>query len=345
MFKPVKTSLVAFAIASAYLASPHETRAQNVGSLLTIIASSVPSAMQEVPQESSGARSDSKGASVTAASVNNNTFFRPPNSGAQPPTNPGPAFNPPPQNLQPTFPTNQPTYNPPYQPNDYTPPANNPLIQLFTPPPDNYPQVDFFVPQQLIYYPQMPDSGSLPLIYYPQSNFYQQTQPIYNNQVQPRDYRLMNTPSYPRQPASTVAQRYVVPPEFAGWPQGSTINYGGVSYVIGNDGTMSPYGGNARQTVQPTNPARYQIPAEYARMPQGSVINYGGASYMIGGDGTMSPHKVNSDRSAQPAFAARYQIPAEYAGSPQGSVISYGGSNYLVGGDGTMTVYSGPLSR
>jgi hypothetical protein len=49
--------------------------------------------------------------------------------------------------------------------------------------------------------------------------------------------------TYVSPPATTyvpTVQRYLVPPEYAGTPAGSVINYGGANYVINGDGTMSP---------------------------------------------------------------------------------------------------------
>ena len=150
--------------------------------------------------------------------------------------------------------------------------------------------------------------------------------------------------SAPSQPA---AQRYQIPAGYENAAAGSVINYGGASYVIAGDGTMSPASANdgGSAPAQPSQPAaqRYQIPSGYENSAVGSLISYGGASYVIGADGTMSPSADAASTPSQPVAAKRYQIPAEYAGTAAGLVITYGGASYLTAADGTMTVYSGPV--
>ena len=88
-------------------------------------------------------------------------------------------------------------------------------------------------------------------------------------------------------------QRYQIPGGYEAYGPGTTINYGGASYVVGGDGTMTPAAGGYQQQAavsQPTAPQRYQIPAGYEAYGPGTLINYGGANYVIGGDGTMSPN-------------------------------------------------------
>ena len=122
---------------------------------------------------------------------------------------------------------------------------------------------------------------------------------------------------------------------------GSVISYGGASYVISGDGTMSPAAATYDGGSAPSQPVaqRYQVPAGYESSAAGSVISYGGASYVISGDGTMSPASTNDGGSApsQPATVQRYQIPAGYENSPVGSLISYKGTPYVIAGDGTMS--------
>lgn len=89
-------------------------------------------------------------------------------------------------------------------------------------------------------------------------------------------------------------QRYQVPAQYAGYPAGSVVNYGGTSYVVSGDGTMSPSSGSGAGSTQPspaqTPGQRFQIPAQYSGTAPGHVINYGGTNYLTNQDGTMSPY-------------------------------------------------------
>lgn len=58
-----------------------------------------------------------------------------------------------------------------------------------------------------------------------------QTQPSYDQQLQPTSY------------SAPTGQRYQIPAQYAGTPAGYVINYGGRSYLSGSDGTMTPYNG------------------------------------------------------------------------------------------------------
>jgi hypothetical protein len=54
----------------------------------------------------------------------------------------------------------------------------------------------------------------------------------------PLYYNTCYNPLYVTSPAPL--QVYLVPAEFAGAAPGTVIQYGGVSYVIGSNGTMTP---------------------------------------------------------------------------------------------------------
>ena len=180
----------------------------------------------------------------------------------------------------------------------------------------------------------------------PSYNPYWQTQqPTYQPQSNPY-YQNPYQTSQPYTTTASTGQRYQIPGGYANSP-GSVINYGGTSYQINYDGTMSPYSGVQQTSYQPTqtqsNGQRYQIPAGYQGYSVGSVISYGGNSYQIGADGTMtassSTTNTTTTAASQPASGQRYQVPAEYAGTAAGYIINYGGANYLTAGDGTMTPY------
>jgi len=113
----------------------------------------------------------------------------------------------------------------------------------------------------------------------PVQGYYPQQRQAYYPQQQPqRGY-------YPQQPAA--AQRYQLPAQYAGTAPGTTIAYGGASYVVNPDGTMSP--GTAAPAQPMSNTLRYQIPAQFTGTTPGSTITYGGANYVINNDNTMSP--------------------------------------------------------
>jgi len=128
----------------------------------------------------------------------------------------------------------------------------------------------------------------------PQQGYYQQPQQGYDQQPQ-QGYYQRGYDQQPQQQASVTGggQLYQIPAGYAAYGPGTTINYGGASYVVGGDGTMTPAAGGYQQQAavsQPTAPQRYQIPAGYEAYGPGTLINYGGANYVIGGDGTMSPN-------------------------------------------------------
>ncbi len=58
-----------------------------------------------------------------------------------------------------------------------------------------------------------------------------QTQPVYDQQLQPTSY------------SAPTGQRYQIPAQYAGTPAGYVINYGGRNYLSGSDGTMTLYNG------------------------------------------------------------------------------------------------------
>ena len=91
------------------------------------------------------------------------------------------------------------------------------------------------------------------------------------------------------QPMTTQAAsavRYQLPPQYAASAPGTTVSYGGRSYIVNADRTMSP----VAAAVPPSPPAaRYLIPAELAGNRAGTTVSYGGANYLINNDNTMSP--------------------------------------------------------
>jgi hypothetical protein len=92
-------------------------------------------------------------------------------------------------------------------------------------------------------------------------------------------------PGYgPGQAGSGV--RYQLPAQFAASAPGTTVNYGGVNYVVNADRTMSPVGAAAQPAA---NAARYQVPSQFAASVPGTTVNYGGTNYVINADRTMSP--------------------------------------------------------
>jgi hypothetical protein len=102
-------------------------------------------------------------------------------------------------------------------------------------------------------------------------------------------------------PQATPAVRYQLPPQYAASAPGTTVTYGGATYVVNADRTMSPAAAATQPaTAQPgaTQPAamqpspaaaRYLIPADLAGKRAGSTVSYGGANYLINNDNTMSP--------------------------------------------------------
>jgi hypothetical protein len=159
------------------------------------------------------------------------------------------------------------------------------------------------------------------------------------------------------QPAYTgpvSGQRYQVPSGYESYAAGTTINYGGASYVIAGDGTMTVYTA-AQQAAVSTQPAssgpisgqRYQVPAEFATSAAGTSVTYGGHKYLINNDLTMTAISDNDPAATQngqdpakPTPGKRYQIPAEFANSAPGAVIAYGNYKYLANNDNTMTAFS-----
>ena len=145
-----------------------------------------------------------------------------------------------------------------------------------------------------------------------------------------------------RAQAPVAGQPYQVPDGYAGYGAGTSIVYGGYSYVIQADGTMlladqsadSGAGGRRHGSDQ-----AYQIPDGYAGYAAGTTIAYGGATYVIQANGTMMPAS-QSDASAgfDQGSAPTYLVPSGYDGYPAGSTITYGGSNYTIGLNGTMVL-------
>lgn len=165
-----------------------------------------------------------------------------------------------------------------------------------------------------------------------QQGYYPPNQPGYYQQQQAAPY------------VANGGQAYQIPAGYAGSPAGSVINYGGASYVLGGDGTMSPYSGAVASTAAPAAVQRYQMPAGYTGYSAGSVFNYSGANYLVNNDGTMSPTSAPVTQTvAQPSANQRYQVPSGYESYTAGSVLSYGGTNYMVNSDRTMTVYNGAV--
>jgi hypothetical protein len=114
----------------------------------------------------------------------------------------------------------------------------------------------------------------------PVQGYYPQQRQAYYPQQQPQQGYYSR-----QQPAA--AQRYLLPAQYAGTTPGSTINYGGASYVVNPDGTMRPATASMAQPA--ANTLRYQIPGQFAGTTPGSTITYGGANYIINNDSTMSP--------------------------------------------------------
>jgi hypothetical protein len=142
--------------------------------------------------------------------------------------------------------------------------------------------------------------------------------------------------------------RYQLPPQYAGSAPGTTVSYGGASYVINADRTMS------RAALPAANAVRYQLPPQYAGSAPGTTVSYGGANYVVNADRTMSPAAAGVlppaglpsaalpaaalPAAVQPSPAAtRYLIPAELAGSGPGTTVSYGGASYVINNDNTMS--------
>jgi hypothetical protein len=158
----------------------------------------------------------------------------------------------------------------------------------------------------------------------------------------------------------SFGQRYQMPAGYEGSAVGSVISYGGASYVVAGDGTMTAYAGaaqggsNAAQTTPgPVAGQRYQIPTELAGTAAGNTITYGGYNYLVRSDGTMTYYTGPAQRDANVQQTAdsgrapgqRYQVPTEFASSEAGSFITYAGYNYLVNNDGTMTALAGPIPK
>lgn len=135
---------------------------------------------------------------------------------------------------------------------------------------------------------------------YPAGNSYQVQRPVYGpnayqppygpNAYQPGYAQPGYQPGFPQpgygpQGYGASAQRYQLPPQYSGYAPGTSLNYGGATYVINPDRTMS-----LASVAQPAAPAqRYQIPAQFAGARPGSTVTYGSANYAINPDRTMSP--------------------------------------------------------
>lgn len=125
--------------------------------------------------------------------------------------------------------------------------------------------------------------------YYNSPGYYPQTNTVYNQPTQ--EYAQYDYATQPASYSQPAGQQYQIPAGYGGVGVGSVVNYGGASYVINANGTMSPSSGSSAAT--PTTTAavqRYQVPAQYAGTPAGYVINYGGVNYLTSVDGTMSPY-------------------------------------------------------
>jgi hypothetical protein len=81
-------------------------------------------------------------------------------------------------------------------------------------------------------------------------------------------------------------QAYQVPDGYSAYGAGTTIAYGGYSYVIQNDGTML-LADQAAFDDSGSGQA-YQVPDGYVGYAAGTTIVYGGNSYVIGFSGTMT---------------------------------------------------------
>jgi len=152
------------------------------------------------------------------------------------------------------------------------------------------PQGGYYQQPQQGYY-QQPQQG-----YYqqPQQGYYQQPQQGYYQQPQ-QNYYPQPQQGYYQQPQQTAyqpsdGQRYQLPAGYQGYTAGSVINYGGATYTVAGDGTMTTYSRAYQGISQPAAGQRYQVPAGYEGYGPGTLINYGGANYVIGGDGTMTPN-------------------------------------------------------
>lgn len=110
---------------------------------------------------------------------------------------------------------------------------------------------------------------------------YQAQRPVYGQNA----YQPTQNYAQPGYRQDQQVQRYQLPAQYSGYAPGSQLTYGGASYVVNQDGTMSP----ATRPLPAPAVQRYQIPAQYAGAAPGSVINYGSASYTINSDRTMSP--------------------------------------------------------
>jgi len=133
------------------------------------------------------------------------------------------------------------------------------------------------------------------------------------------------------------ATPYLMPSGYGGYGYGDTIQYGGSTYIVGNDGNMymqNPNYVDDSDTVVDesigTAVTVYAIPVGFDTTP-GTVVEYGGATYTVNPDGTtMSPIVVEEATTDVPVYA----IPAGYDTTP-GTVIEYGGAVYTVNPDGT----------
>ncbi len=121
---------------------------------------------------------------------------------------------------------------------------------------------------------------------FPQGGYSQQPQQGYYQQPQQGYYQQPQQTAY--QPSD--GQRYQLPAGYQGYAAGSVINYGGATYTVAGDGTMTTYSRAYQGISQPAAGQRYQVPAGYEGYAAGSVINYGGASYVVNGDGTMTAY-------------------------------------------------------
>jgi len=128
------------------------------------------------------------------------------------------------------------------------------------------------------------------------------------------------------------AMPYLLPTGYGGYGYGDYIDYGGSTYIVGNDGNMYMQNPDYVDDGDDVNVVDvnidvpvYAIPGGYDSTPD-SVIEYGGATYTVNSDGTtMSPVSVD---------VPVYAIPGGYDSTP-GSVIEYGGATYTVNPDGT----------
>jgi hypothetical protein len=139
-------------------------------------------------------------------------------------------------------------------------------------------------------------------------------------------------------------QAYQIPDGYGNQAAGTTITYGGASYVIQDNGTMLLATGSTDTSSGGDDPGSgqaYQIPDGYGNQAAGTTIAYGGTSYVIQANGTMLQATGSTDMPSAGSGAGSgqlYQIPAGYAGYSAGTPITYGGNNYTIGLNGTMVL-------